>query len=404
MSFFQKKTKFRKEFFDIFHSDTHLQRHLHEERYFNIGFPKSGLQLEDLGEIKKRIASLVHDQESIRPVWALYEHFFEKEKEQKIISRKSLLMWNESLKNDLHMNDADISKMLLFFHRVGILLYFDEDNLKETIILDIQWFSNAFKCIIAFHVDQKNCSVDRIRFRNTGELDDKKLEELWKRKENEGYIKHKEKILPYMEQLGLLAICNTECNTESPVTKEIRTWYYIPSMNNRPYEIKINENEFSKSTILCFKLVDEGQLPVYVFYKAIVKCMKIPEWSILKLKNNSHVENCIYENAACFSYRHLYVMICFCAYQIQVQVYFPKGESIDKELEIIQTSVGKKITEFTNYKFEIGYKCAKGKFNADDDNSFIPLKRFPVSQMKCEECKEVHYVENEICWVGSIFY
>lgn len=303
-------------------------------------------------------------------------------------------MWNESLKNDLHMNDADISKMLLFFHRVGMLLYFDEDNLKETIILDIQWFSNAFKCIIAFHVDQKDSDIDRERFQNTGELDDKKLEELWKRKENEGYIKHKEKILPYMEQLGLLAICNTE----SPDTKEIRTWYYIPSMNNRSYEI--NDEEFSKSSILCFQLVDEGQLPVFVFYRAIVKCMKIPEWSIFKIEN----KNCIYENVACFSYGHLLVKICFCAYQIQVQVCFPKGDSIDKELEIIQTSIRRKIIEFENYNFEIGYKCANGKFNDDNDNSFISLKRFPVSQMKCEKCKVLHYVKNEICWVGSIFY
>lgn len=327
-------------------------------------------------------------------MWAIYEHIFEKEKEQKIISRKSLLMLNESLKNDLHMNDADISKMLLFFHRVGMLLYFDEDNLKETIILDIQWFSNAFQCIIAFHVDQKDSDIDRELFKNTGELDDKKLEELWKGGKNEGYIKHKEKFLPYMEQLGLLAICNTE----SPDTKEIRTWYYIPSMNNRSYEI--NDEEFSKSSILCFQLVDEGQLPVFVFYRAIVKCMKIPEWSIFKIEN----KNCIYENVACFSYGHLLVKICFCAYQIQVQVCFPKGESIDKELEIIQTSIRREIIEFENYKFEIGYKCANGKFNDDNDKSFISLKRFPVSQMKCEKCTVLHYVENEICWVGSIFY
>lgn len=327
-------------------------------------------------------------------MWAIFEQIFEKEKEQKIISRKSLLMWNASLKNDLHMNDVEISKMLLFFHRVGMLLYFDEDNLKETIILDIQWFSNAFKCIIAYHVDQKDSDVDRVYFRNTGELDDNKLEELWKRKENEGYIKHKEKILPYMEQLGLLAICNTE----SPDTKEIRTWYYIPSMNNRPYGI--NDDEFSKSSILCFQLVDKGQLPVFVFYRAIVKCMKIPEWSIFKKEG----KNCIYENVACFSYRHLLVKICLCAYQIQVQVCFPTGESIDKELEIIQTSIRKTFIEFQNYEFEIGYKCRYGRFNADDDNSFISLERFPVSQMKCEMCKVLHYVENKICWVGSGFY
>lgn len=371
---------------------------MHEERCFTIGFPKPGLKLEDLGDIKKCIAHLVQDQESIRPVWAIFEQFFENEKEKKIISRKSLSKWSESLnfKNDLHMNDAEISNMLLFFHRVGMLLYFDEDNLKETIILDVQWFSDAFKCIISYHVDMKDTDVDRLHFRNTGELDDQKLEELWKREENKEYNKHKKKILPYMEQLGLLA----ECNTESPDTKEKRTWYYIPSMNNRPYEI--NDEEFSKSSILCFQLVDKGQLPVFVFYRAVVKCMKIPEWSIFETNG----KKCIYENVACFSYRHLLVKICLCAFQIQVQVCFPKGESIDKELEIIQTSIRKTLIEFKNYEFEIGYKCMDVMFNADDDNSFISLERFPVSrnEMKCKTCKKLHYVENKICWVGSGFY
>lgn len=390
---FQERKRFFEELFKTWCS-THHRRHLNEERRFTIGFPKPGLELEDLGDIKKYIASLVQDQVSIRPLWAIFEKIFEKEKKQKIISREMLSMWNNAISKDLQMNDTEISEMLLFFHTVGMLLYFDKDNLKETIILDIQWFSDAFKCIIAYHVEKKDSDVDRKHFQHTGELDDQKLEELWKREGTKEYNKHKEKILPYMEQLGLLAICNTE----SPDTKEMRTWYYIPSMNKRSYEI--DDEEFSKSSILCFKFDDKGQLPIFVFYRAIVECMKIPEWSIFKQKG----KNCIYENMACFSYRHLLVKICLCAYQIQVQVCFPKGESIDRELAIIQTSIKQKLNELKNYTFEIGYKCKNGMFNDDrDDKNFISSKSFPVPQMKCEMCNKLHYVENKICWVGSIF-
>lgn len=73
-------------------------------------------------------------------------------------------MWNVFLKNDLYMNDVEILKMLLFFYRVGMLLYFDEDNLKEIIIFDIQWFFNVFKCIIVYYVDQKDFDVDCVYF------------------------------------------------------------------------------------------------------------------------------------------------------------------------------------------------------------------------------------------------
>lgn len=391
MFIFQERKKFfKKEFFDTFCS-THHKRHLNEQRYFTIGFPKLGLKLEDLGDIKNYIASLVQDEVSIKPLWAIFEKIFEKEKKQKIISREMLSMWNNAISKDLQMTDTEISDMLLFFHTVGMLLYFDEDNLKETIILDIQWFSDAFKCIIAYDVDKEVSDKDRTRFLYTGELNDRELEELWERERKNEYNKHKKKILPYMEQLGLLAICNTE----NPDPKEMRTWYYIPSMNKRPY--KINDEKFSKSSILCFKFDDKGQLPIFVFYKAIVKCMKIPGWSIFSIKE----ENCIYENMAIFSYRRLPVKICLCAYQIQVQVCFQKGKSIDRELAIIQESIGKKLIEL-NYPFEIGYKCKNGKFNADEKN-FISLKRFPVSQMICETCNKLHYVEDKICWVGSRF-
>lgn len=97
------------------------------------------------------------------------------------------------------MNDIEILEMFLFFYIVGMLLYFDKDNLKEIIIFDIQWFFNVFQCIIVFYVDQKDFDIDCEFFKNMGELDDKKLEEFWKGEKNEGYIKYKEKILLYME-------------------------------------------------------------------------------------------------------------------------------------------------------------------------------------------------------------
>lgn len=77
-------------------------------RCFKIGFPKPGSELEDLGRIKNCIACLVHDPESIRPVWALFEQIFEKQKEQKIISRDMLSTWNNAINTDLQMNDTEI--------------------------------------------------------------------------------------------------------------------------------------------------------------------------------------------------------------------------------------------------------------------------------------------------------
>lgn len=337
------------------------------EQCFTIGFPKPESKLEDLGDIKKCIAHLVHEPESISPVWAIFEQIFEKQKEQKIIFRKMLLMWNNAISTDLQLNDTEISNMLISFNGVGTLLYFDEDNLKETIILDIQWFSDAFKCIIDYHVDIKNTDMEHEHFQNTGELDDRILEKIWKMEEKKEYTKHKDIILAYMEQLGLLAICKTD-------NKEIQTWYYIPSMNKRKF--KINDKEFARSSILCFKFDINGRLPIFVFYGAVVKCMKIHGWSIFKQNG----KNCIYENAACFSYQNVLVKICQCAFQIRVQVCFQQGEVIDGKLRNIQTSVEKILREFKSFSFQADCKWFNERFNAKEDNSSVLMVELSESE------------------------
>lgn len=93
------------------------------------------------------------------------------------------------------MDDKDITQMLLFFHRVGIILYFDEDSVKETIILDIDWFVNAFQCII-----EKNTGEKHKYFQKSGELKDDELVAVWEKEEkgNE-YLSYKDSIISYME-------------------------------------------------------------------------------------------------------------------------------------------------------------------------------------------------------------
>lgn len=62
------------------------------------------------------------------------------------------------------MNEIEIFEMLLFFYRVGMLLYFEENNLKEIIIFDIQWFFDVFKFIIVYYVDIKKFDIECVYF------------------------------------------------------------------------------------------------------------------------------------------------------------------------------------------------------------------------------------------------
>lgn len=120
-----------------------------------------------------------------------------------------------------------------------------------------------------------------------------------------------------MEKLGLLAVCNSE------EENALKTWYYFPSMNKRQFDEELkNIKGFNSSSILCFQFDEQGQLPIFLFYELVVKCVKLPGWSILTVNKTRS----IYEKFACFSYREHIVVVCICNFQIQVQVFIPKYE------------------------------------------------------------------------------
>lgn len=387
---------FFNELYALFDNHHDIERHLHKARQFAIGFPKEGSKLADVNEIKTCIAKIVSSRRysnQIQPVWALFEHIMQEEKRQRIIPRKTLSDYNDELSKEYRLKDEDITEMLLFLHRVGNLLYFNEDVLKETIILDVQWFVDAFKCITEYCEDITITDQNSSRFKTTGELTDQELTAIWKSDEKgQIYLSHKKEVLLYMEHFGLVAICNAQ-HGKLP-------FYYFPSMNKRRF--KNQSNHFTKSSILCFQFNEDGQLPFNIFYRLVVKCLKIPEWSILQ----EHGQNCWYENVACFSYQHCIVVVCLCKFQIQLQVWNP-GINGDIEPELlgdIQPSVEEKLSE-EKYLYKIGYKCKNGTLNVEEDNSFIAQTQFPVSILNCPCCAldNKHHVDNNICWVCMFF-
>lgn len=389
----QDSDKFFKEFKALFKDHPDIPRHLNDKRNFAIRFPGKGSKLADLKDIKTCIAKIVNLQgysDQVKPVWALFEQIMQQEKSQKIIGRKTLSDFNDELSKEYRLNDESITEMLLFLHRVGNLIYFDEGILKETIILDVQWFVNAFKSITEYHENIACADHNSSRFKTTGEITDQELTAIWEsKKEGQTYISHKKEILQYMEHFGLVATCNAQ--------KGQLPFYYFPSMNNKKFPNP--SDDFIKSSILCFQFNTDRQLPFNIFYRLVVKCLKKPEWSISQEKNK---QNCLYENVACFSYQHYIVVVCLCKFQIQLQVWNPErnGHIGQELLSNIQRSVEETLSG-KGYLYKIGYKCKHGMLNAEEDDSFIAQTEFLVSKLTCPNCTlgNKHVVDNKICWV-----
>lgn len=376
-----------------------LYRHMHKDRRYAIGFPIKGVKMAELKDLKKCIAQIVingmHSEESIRPVWAIFEQYLLRVKvHKKIIFRAELLKFNERVLKENRIHDDDITKLLKFLNKAGTVLFFEEERLKDTVILDFQWFVNAFKCIINYKVDLvETTDIKRQDFKWTGELEDEELNAIWKKCPNEGkdYFSNKDQIIAYMEHLGLLAKCHAKrpnCN-KTP-------WYLVPSMNKRKFEEEIVEEWCFKSSILCFQFKEE-QLPMHVFYGVVFQCFKIPKWSILTKKN----QLCVYENMACFLVQNSIVVLCVCKSQIQVQIcdLEKEGNTLSSRTEI-QNEVSKIIQTFEKYPSSVGYKCQNGVFNNENDTSFLSKESFSTSHIICRTCKSFHEVDKKVCWVG----
>lgn len=393
--------KFFEQFYKLFERREDIKRHLNiEKRAFAIRFPKKGSPLEDLKVIKKCIAHLVYKlpywKETIRPTWAIFEHILQKDKCLKLISIAEISKYNEGLQNEFRMDEEEILKMLKFFNRVGSLLYIDEEGFKDTVILDVQWFLDAFKSILTYSTDMAKADKNQKRFRETGELSDEELDSIWEKLPDHGskYFEHKKKLISFMEKLGLLAVCNSE---EENILK---TWYYFPSMNKRQFDEELkNIKMFNSSSILCFQFDEQGQLPIFLFYELVVKCVKIPGWSILKVNKTKS----IYEKFACFSYREHIIVVCICNFQIQVQVFIPKYEITPIVCQEVQTALEGKMKEFRKYSYRVGYKCHSGALNDDKNVSFIALEEFPIKTHLCADCKvgKKHFIDNNLSWMQT---
>lgn len=396
----QERRTFFQKFFSLFSERKDILRHLHLDLCYAIDFPKRGAKLEDLQEVKTCIASNVQSlpqwKENIEPKSAEFEHLLKNRIKEKILSRKELSDYYKKLNSNFNLTEDEITIVLKYLNSIGSILYNDDDdNIRNIIILDFHWFVDAFKGIITHPVDMKNTSyVNRKHFYETGELEDHQLDAILEEKNDKTFKSHKNELISYMEHLGMLVVFNDKTSV----------WYYFPSLNKKIFnKEQYNPNSFTSSSILCFQFDEEGKLPIILFHALVSKCNKMKGWDILQ----EDEKKCIYQKTACFSYVDIIVIIGICKFQIQVQAFFPPeydNENIDQVLVEIQKTIERNIRQFTQYSYEVGYKCQNGELLCEKENSFISLDDFPCDQLFCSRCNvsKTHIVDNSICWVIEV--
>ncbi|XP_061171147.1 uncharacterized protein LOC133180696 [Saccostrea echinata] len=357
--------------------DKSLQGHLDTGRMFSVGFHDK----KCIKKIKKAIVDVVqnldHWGERLPQSWVMFENFFLEKKNLKIINRGTLMDFNEALPLDIKLETVeDINTMLQFFHDIREILYFDQKFLREIIILDVQWFADAFKNVITDENHAKedlfDCASEWDKFNDTGELNDSLLSRIWKMNNNE-YLEHKDDIMLYLEKLGLLARMNGE------------KWY-VPCMNKIPFPVDAFSS-YPASSILCYMF---DVLPAGIFHRLVATCMQNPS-RIFSFGD----QGCIYQTAAKFMYqdRHHNILIGMTQTEIQLQVFVVEGDidvstchQIREILESVLHDLSNTFQE--NSEFHVAFKCKPAGFCDSRESAVLSESEFSRATFQCPSCKQ----------------
>ncbi|XP_062615174.1 uncharacterized protein LOC134276912 [Saccostrea cucullata] len=381
-----------------------LKRLISPYRYFEVECPPNSLtrrQQNLINHVKKCIVKTVqklpHWGEKVPLKWFELENIINQKKAngEKVLKKQQL----KETAILVSIDENDLNDVLCFLHDIGKIIYFHVDQLEETVIIDVQWFVDAFKYIITDekHFARKDSENTLV---NTGKISGQYIEEIWKniqdnRDDNkhhdfilQSYLNHKYDILQYMDKLGLM----TRIETQIGVIEE-EEMYYIPSMNRTdlPYDRKDEISRQQKSPMMVYFF--KSYLPHFFFFRLVVNCLK--KWEVYDIE--SFFKNAVLYKADDADH---YFVIGVSKTSIQLQV-FTLEETMDLSEECvkkIRQTVEEYIKEITEtfHKgiiYEMGFSCTDIKITEEDEKFFLKEEYIYKPSMRFEEisCPRHHF-------------
>ncbi|XP_062609906.1 uncharacterized protein LOC134271712 isoform X2 [Saccostrea cucullata] len=374
---------------------SNLSQYIREDRCF-----PTQLLSDPIRQIEKilvEIADLDIWEEDIPHEWLLFDHELQLNKK-----KRHILPFEEITEKMSFMEEQRKEKvegMLRYYHDAGKILYFNEEGLSKNVIIDVQWFVDAFKIIITDRNHIKGIIAtmnDWNEYNDTGYLKKSLLCEIWK-KEDENLFKnfdrkersvdiqfdkdsrflsyHTEELLSYMQKLGLLFIGSSSL--------------YVPCMNKRSFKERRKQLGAidSQTSILVFYF---EFFPFFIFCRLIVKLTQIKNWTVLTDGGKS----CLYNNAAIFKFKEHYISVAMKSPTIQLQIFKPDSKVLKDVTILIRKEIEHKIMQLTRtfykqLKHKVGYSCKNDQkkilgYKVKDDFLEETLLR-PGRRMTCPQ-------------------
>ncbi|XP_062583268.1 uncharacterized protein LOC134245034 [Saccostrea cucullata] len=386
--------KFQEELFEALDHQL-LSQHLvtyKEKKMFTLFLPMDETcELESVDDIKQCIVDTVEKQpywgEKLPSSWVVVEKEISRRKKEKskVIKIQKLEELCKNLSCHIELGMKQLKDALRFFHEIRTILYFDSTGLDETVILDVQWFVDAFKNIITDdqHKKQTRLKIDQLWeiFYEKGELHDHLLENIWKESEDfgESFFEYKKELLSYMQHLGLL----------SEGSEKTDNIHLIPCMNKKSVSEEFTR-KCPQSYLVSFRF---EFFPNFLFWRFIVSCVSSNGWVILE----EHGFKYLFKNACILSFDNVDVAIKTNENIVDIQFLetrsFPEAAKFDILKKINNILQNLTQTFHTDIPFAMGCRCKETNISEPKDANF--LSKEELYQMKKSQSNQCLLCETE---------
>ncbi|XP_071122491.1 uncharacterized protein [Mytilus edulis] len=345
-------------------------------RTWNIDYPLKFIQLEKRLQEKKKVLPIISFQE----------------------------IQNIAIDTPQPLNDEELRLFLEFHHEIRALVYFKD--LPSYIILDTQWLSDVFRCIVT----AKKFSAISTRNRNKwkelysrGKLHSEVLDDIFRKGESI-FSKHKDHILNVMEKFDIIIRPNTsetqrEAGDDQPL-------YYLPCMiKSEPecdiYEMfNVMENVCTKSTWLCYMF---RFLPPHLMNHLIASlCRKYNVAEVVTKEQKRQIalfrSSAVFELQKTTKLRKLLIMKGQNVIQIQIWQF---GKQVERGLfkyiaDFVTEEIIKLIStrfKMSNVRFELKWEC--GQTKPECVTGSFDLSEDQEKKYYCETCTTIHTFTGE---------
>lgn len=333
---------------------------------------------------------LNHWGENVPIGWTKLESVLRKMSESMKICRFSNLLEKVLKFEEIKINNKEeLLAALKFFHDTGVIFFRKE--IENNIILDVQWFVDAFKCIIMDerhfqNMEAENCTqFDSLN--KHGLLSGEILHDLWK---DSDFQQHKEELLNHMVDLNMLA--NVAANL-----------WYVPCMNKQTYTPSILDNCTVSST-LCFVF---EFLPFVIFYRLVIACINNMNMTLWQHGG----KYCIYHTVVVLKWEKMKHQVLIgirdkkvngseiYPYSIEIQAVVTQPQLLDnRSCFVLRENISKILKNLTeNFPLHEepyleGYRCVIKPYNELPEGNIV-LKKDMSKDADCTKCVPGHVID-----------